>query len=152
MRFKRISRGIRAILNLARPDDAWARRFLTESEARLFMTMDPRDREHGVAVARALLARFPHAPQKAIRAALLHDVGKTLRPYIAFERIILGLFDPILPHLPSRPLKKGLAGAVQLRRHHEVYGAEMVEDPEVAAMILGRGAWGERIRAIDDRF
>ncbi|MER3425769.1 MAG: phosphohydrolase [Thermus sp.] len=136
--------------HLVQPDDAFALRFLPPEEAALFLAMDPRDRLHGVEVAKRLLKAHPEAPLAAVRAALLHDVGKSLRPYRPWERILTGLFAP---PLPPEPLRKGLLGAFQVRRHHPFYGARMVKDPQVARLILEHHApkteWGRRIHRLD---
>lgn len=139
--------------HLAQPDDAFALRFLPPEEAALFLAMDPRDRLHGVEVAKRLLEAYPEAPHVAVRAALLHDVGKSLRLYRPMERILTAL---LAPPVPPEPLRKGLWGAFQLRRHHPLYGARMVKDPQVARLILEHHApkteWGRRIHRLDRGF
>ncbi len=158
--FKRLVRGFRAILGIARPDDAWARARLRPSEFALYRRLDPRDREHAVLVAKELVRRYPDAPPEAVRAALLHDIGKAVRPYRAVERILTALLEPWLPRLPEAPLFPGWRGAVQVRLHHERYGAKRVKDPTVRAILLalieeGEGEaalWARRIAAIDDRY
>ncbi|MEX2501132.1 MAG: hypothetical protein WD336_02045, partial [Trueperaceae bacterium] len=45
----------------SRPDDAWAASRLPRVERELYQRMDPRDRDHAVRVARALLAQRPDA-------------------------------------------------------------------------------------------
>jgi len=150
----RILRGFRAIFGLARPDDGWAKSWLLPEEYALFAALDPRDREHSVLVAKELLRRFPDAPPEAVRAALLHDAGKAVRPYRPIERILTALFEPWLPELPPKPLLPGFRGAIQVRRHHERYIAERIQDPKVRTILLalakGSDPWARRIRAIDD--
>lgn len=72
---------------LARPDDDFAARWLADGELAAFLAMDPRDRDHACRVARRMLARHPRAEPVWVRAALLHDVGKSLAPYRPWERI-----------------------------------------------------------------
>ncbi|KIX84589.1 HD domain-containing protein [Thermus filiformis] len=138
---------------LARPDDAFALRFLEGEEAALYLAMDPRDRLHGVEVAKRLLEAYPEAPPVAVRAALLHDVGKSLRPYRPLERVLTGLFAP---PVPIDPLRGGVLGAFQVRRHHPLYGARMVRDPQLARLIREHHApkteWGRRIHRLDREF
>ncbi len=100
-------------------------------------------------VAQELLRRYPEAPQAAVRAALLHDVGKAVRPYRAIERILTALLEPWLPDLPEVPRLPGWRGAVQVRLHHERYGLWMISDPEVKRALIAP-PWRERIQAIDD--
>lgn len=158
----RILRGFRAIFGLARPDDAWAKARLLPEEYALFAALDPRDREHSVMVAKELLRRFPDAPPEAVRAALLHDAGKAVRPYRALERILTALFEPWLPELPPEPLLPGFRGAIQVRQHHERYALARIDDPSVRAILQAMAKdpkasgkarrWGKRIREVDDAF
>ncbi len=139
--------------HLARPDDAWALGWLKEDERGLYLAMDVRDREHAVQVARRLLERYPHAPDYAVRAALLHDAGKALRPYRPLERILTGLITlPVPPH----PLHRGLLGAFQVRRYHAQYAASRIQDRLVAEIVrlhhVGGSPWAERLRAVDGEF
>lgn len=137
----------------ARPDDAWALAELSIEEAHLYQAMDARDREHAVRVAKSLLERYPDAPSYAVRAALLHDCGKALRPYRPLERILTGLLSL---DLPIEPLHKGLWGAWQIRRHHPEYGAMRILDPQVAQIVREHHAphslWAQRLQEVDEEF
>lgn len=81
--------------------------------------MDTRDRWHAIAVARLVLQFKPDASDRLVRAALLHDVGKSVRPYKLHERIA----GHVLPNdwLGTR---RGTPGYV--KRHHARLGAAMV--------------------------
>jgi len=118
------ARVMRAFLPaLAKADDHWAEALLSPEEAGLYRAMDPRDRHHAVVVARAILAEQPDASLELLRAALLHDVGKSTAGYHPLERILVHLYTPAVP---SEPRCGGLMGAWQRKRHHHCYGAAMI--------------------------
>ncbi len=149
-------RTLRAVLpSLAPPDDAFARRRLPVAEYGVYQRMDVRDRHHACEVAKALLARHPDAPDELVRAALLHDVGKSGRRYRVLERVLVHLL-PERP-VPAEPRRRGLAGALQVKRHHHAYGAEMIRSAggseTVARLVADHhviGGDAELLRRIDD--
>nr|WP_221276946.1 HD domain-containing protein [Deinobacterium chartae] len=113
----RLARSISAAQ--ARPDDAWAAARLNGGELRVYRGMDPRDREHGLRVARALLAACPQARPELVAAAILHDCGKSIRTYRVWERVAVGLVPYRVGHaLPWQPL--------ELRFNHPEVGAGLV--------------------------
>lgn len=105
------------------PDDEFARRLLPEAEYELYIAMEPADRDHAVRVARELLSRRPDAPAVLVRAALLHDVGKSGAPFRLWQRVVAHLWSR---DLPVAPRLDGLSGAQQRSRHHPGYGADMI--------------------------
>lgn len=108
---------------LSKPDDAFAREWLSSAEYGLYLQLDPRDRAHSVLVARKLLD-LGAADREAVAAALLHDVAKALLPFNPLHRVIAHLYRPV--GLPAEPLAGGLRGTLQLREHHERLGAAMI--------------------------
>lgn len=122
---------------LARPDDAFAARWLGDGELAAFRGMDPRDRDHGCRVARKLLAEHPDAEPVWVRAALLHDVGKSLVPYRAWERIAVHLARS----WPADALARSprLAAACGRDRRHPEDGARLLADlgadPRLVALV-----------------
>lgn len=146
----RLRRLLRALLAREAPDDAFALGFLVGEERELYLSMDPRDRAHGVRVARRLISLYPEAPDFVVRAALLHDAGKALRPYCPLERVLTGIYAP---PVPPYPLRGGLFGAFQVRRHHPLYAALRLQDPRVRALVLEhhapRSLWGRRLHQAD---
>jgi putative nucleotidyltransferase with HDIG domain len=118
------TRTVRALLpERFPPDDTFAAGRLPANELALFLGMEAPDRDHAVRVTRALLRERPDASSVLVRAALLHDVGKSGAPFVVWQRILAHLVrgDP-----PAEPRLTGLAGVRQRRRHHPRYGAEMV--------------------------
>lgn len=102
----------------ARPDDAWALARLNPAEWAVYRSLDARDREHAVRVARALAAEQAPSPE-LLAAALLHDCGKRERPYRLAERVGLGLLPRALcARLPGR--------AAYLRAHHDAEGERLL--------------------------
>jgi putative nucleotidyltransferase with HDIG domain len=133
-----IPRTLRAFLPvLARPDDAFARRVLSSREYRLYAAMDARDRHHGVVVAKGVLRRAPDAEAALVRAALLHDVGKSDAPYRPWERIAVHVVAPAGP--PPWLAHEGLRRAWNRHRDHARRGADMIRaaggDPVVADLV-----------------
>ncbi len=152
----RTLRGIRP--EWARPDDAWAEARLDAPERSLYRAMDPRDRAHAVQVARALTRARPDAPAEVVRAALLHDVGKSRRAYRVSERIAAHLLRGAPP--PPEPTRHGWAGARQVAAHHGAYGAAMIRaaggSARVAELVArhdrpGVDRWAAVLHEIDRR-
>lgn len=114
------------------PEDGWADSRLTAAEARVYRGMDPRDREHACRVARHLLRDRPDADPELVAAALLHDCGKSIRPYRVLERVLIGL----VPNRLSRALP---LGPLAVRAYHPELGAELLARagarPRVARLV-----------------
>lgn len=134
-------------------DDGWALERLEASECALYRAMDPRDRLHAQQVARVLLEQYPQLPDYVLRAALLHDCGKAVRPYRVWERVLV----PLLRwRVDAHPLRSGGYGAWQVYWHHPAYAAQQLTDPRVAALVAEhhqpRSEWGRRLHRVDARF
>lgn len=143
---------------LARADDAFAARLLPRAEYRLYRQMDVRDRTHACGVAKTLLRLEPTASRTLLRAALLHDVGKSGAHYRPLERILVALYTP---QVPASPRLRGVRGAWQRRRHHPRYGAHMIlaagGDARVAELVARHhhpagDPEAERLRRADAHF
>ena len=117
-------RTLRAFLpRFMETDDTFAETILSPQEYELYKDMDVRDRHHARLVAEAVRGRAPDASAALLRAALLHDVGKSGAPYRAWERIAVHLYAP---DVPAAPRLTGSKGMWQRHRHHAAYGAEMI--------------------------
>ncbi|GGQ99765.1 HD domain-containing protein [Deinococcus ruber] len=116
-KLRRLARSLHA--GQATPDDAWALAALTPSEGRVYLGMDARDREHAVRVAQALLTDHPQASGELLAASLLHDCGKSVRPYRVWERVAVGL-------VPGRVSRWVPLGALYVRGFHPELGAALL--------------------------
>ncbi|MFN8509502.1 MAG: HD domain-containing protein [Deinococcaceae bacterium] len=118
----------------AQPDDGWACGHLTPEEYRVYLNMDPRDREHGTRVAKRLLRNHPNVSPHVIAAAILHDCGKSIRRFSLLERVFLGL-------IPETLSAKCLPGWTEIRRTHPDLGRNIVRSAggrEVVADLIAR--------------
>ena len=118
----------------ARPDDAFALRWLAAREADAYRAMDPRDRDHACRVAHRLLARHPDAEPRTVRAALLHDVGKAERPYRVWERVLVHVWTPGPGALERFPA--AWRGAWRVHAEHAELGAGRLRALGVDARVV----------------
>ena len=147
------------IPKLAAADDRFAKRLLSAEEYTLYLRMDVRDRDHACTVTQTLLSDYPDASADLLRAALLHDVGKTKASYHPLSRIVAALYTP--QSVPARPALTGVRGLWQMKRHHGRYGAQMIRAAgggERVAQIVARhhapagDAEAARLKEVDERF
>ena len=118
----------------ARPDDAFALRWLVGSEGEAYRAMDRRDREHACRVAQRLLALHPDAEPHVVRAALLHDVGKAARPYRVWERVLVHVWTP--GTAMAERLPRAWRGAWRAHREHAAQGAAWLRGLGVDARVV----------------
>ena len=118
----------------ARPDDAFALRWLEDREGEAYRAMDPRDREHACRVARRLLALHPDAEPHVVRAALLHDVGKAARPYRVWERVLVHVWTP--GAATAERLPRAWRDAWRAHREHASHGATWLRGLDVDARVV----------------
>jgi response regulator RpfG family c-di-GMP phosphodiesterase len=110
----------------ARPDDVWAANLLPACELEIYQKMDPRDREHAVRVAQKLLELHPEADGRVVRAAILHDCGKLVRPYNVLERVLVGLIAPEGPRSSQTTSGLDSRTAMDVRNNHPQIGAKLI--------------------------
>lgn len=122
---------------LAAGDLRLVERYLAPPERALFLRLRRSDQRHSVAVARHLAAEAQLSLRErwiAIRAALLHDVGKDPRGATLPVRVANTLF-PALPGWLPQSLRRSV---VELR-HHGERGAALLRragtDPAVVALV-----------------
>jgi putative nucleotidyltransferase with HDIG domain len=130
--FKRLNRLWRAAHPaLAKPEDTFARARLSSAEFSVYERMDPRDREHATRVARHLLELHPNSSDVLVRAALLHDCGKLLRPYVWLERILAGLSErPVANASVTLEVdwRSRRYSALEIRLLHPLLGAALIRE------------------------
>lgn len=129
-----------------RPDDAelaTVDALLGPAEAIAWRRLARADRRHSLVVLGRLLADRPGAPREARRAALLHDVGKSLVRIGVVGRVLATLLGPRTDRWA-------------LYREHERLGAAlcaaMGTDPATLALVSGGGdpEWRGALRRADD--
>jgi len=94
----RVQRFFRSVFSVAPSQEqlAWATRFLSESEQRLFLRMPSVDQSHCLGVARAVSAHLDQVgltesdseARWLLAASLLHDVGKSVSGLGTYGRVV----------------------------------------------------------------
>jgi putative nucleotidyltransferase with HDIG domain len=109
-----------------RSDVEWAMRPLNAGERELWRSMQHQDQRHSLEVARRFVSFAPEAPDYAVAAALLHDVGKVASR--------LGTFARVAATIVGSPTKR-----FRLYHDHERIGADLLRgidsDPRTIALI-----------------
>ncbi len=121
-------------------DRAWVEGILSPAEQTLFFRMPSYDQMHSVLVARDL--EGAGAEEWLLRAALLHDCGKTLpdhRVPLLYRGgvVLVRVLSSRLLHVLARP--SGPLWPVYLHVHHPEMGAQVLEQagspPEVVSIV-----------------
>jgi len=126
-------------------------RYLAPSQRDLFQEMSPIDQRHCLDVFNALLQQRRTDPD-VLRAALLHDAGKTgIHLWHRVAGVLLEAFWPtLLEKLAVNRPQSWLYG-FYIYRHHAELGAELAErsgcSPPVVELIRGHHAPSENERA-----
>ncbi len=122
---------------LSLADREWVEYTLCEAERPFFYRMPTRDQVHSVRVAREVRDRG--GGEHLVRAALLHDCGKTIPPHrmpLLYRGgvVLLGAASPTLLHRLARPW--GPLWPVYLSVHHPELGARALHDAGVQPAIV----------------
>jgi HD domain len=111
----------------ARPDDTWAQSVLSKAEFGVYLNMDARDREHAVRVTKRLLVLYPDSSLMLQRATLLHDCGKSVRPYNVIERVLVGLLIDAQPsNARVLDFKAKRPSAAEVKKYHPQIGSSLI--------------------------
>ena len=134
--WRRIIQGLTALTARVTDEErGFARQFLTPGEYLLFKRMGTAEQRHTLNVAQTALAlaeRRGADARLAVRAALLHDVGKRAGDMSVFDKSVAVLADRFLPD--ARALaRRGRGGRIDNLRHafyvyyhHAAISAELV--------------------------
>jgi len=127
----RIRQTLQALTAWFRPvEDELAAQYLDVAEFALFMMMPRSERQHHLRVLKVLLRRG-HRQLPLLKAALLHDVGKTQVRFSIPERILAVVVKKLCPRCFERWSQgepRGWRKAFVTSAQHPVWGAELVAD------------------------
>ncbi len=104
-----------------------AQRILDPAELELFRSLPPSDQNHSLRVLQTLEQAGETDPD-LLKAALLHDIGKTLHPLRRWERVFAVLLDGFLPHTAGawgQKEPRGVYRPLAIIHQHPVWGAEL---------------------------
>jgi hypothetical protein len=145
---------------LAYPDDDWAQRVLSSAEFGVYSKMDARDREHAVRVTKNLMTLYPDSSLILQRATLLHDCGKSVRPYNVIERVLVGLFyEAQFADAQALDFKDRRLSAFEVKKYHPQIGSSLIleagGDARVAEIVAKHHAPGndldaQRVHEVDE--
>ncbi|MGD2157008.1 MAG: HD domain-containing protein [Anaerolineales bacterium] len=111
-----------------------ARAVLSHRQMSLFEKLHPSEQRHSLRVMRALQGQGENHPD-LLKAALLHDVGKTCHPLRPFERVLIVLSEAAFPRLAERwgqGSARGWRRPFVVAKQHPKWGAEMSADADVS--------------------
>ncbi|MDQ3327253.1 MAG: HD domain-containing protein [Chloroflexota bacterium] len=122
---------------LSESDREWVDQTLHPGERPFFYRMPRRDQVHSVRVARVVRERG--GSKQLVRAALLHDCGKTIPPHgvpLLYRGgvVLLGAVSTTLLHRLARPW--GPLWPVYLSVHHPALGARELTDARVESAVV----------------
>ncbi len=94
----RLAQGLRALLAFAAPPDLRpAKQRLSDCEYAAFRRLSRADQLHSLTVLHAVLSADPQAPEALVKAALLHDIGKSRYQLAVWQKTLAVLAKSIAP-------------------------------------------------------
>ena len=119
-----------SLKNGPKPDD-WlkAQEILSSAELELFKTLPVPDQNHSLRVLRSLESAGEEDPD-LLKAALMHDIGKTLHPLRRWERVFYVLLGWLLPKTAQAWGEKdprGIHRSLVVIKKHPEWGADLAD-------------------------
>ncbi|MCY4464565.1 MAG: HD domain-containing protein [Chloroflexi bacterium] len=127
----RLGQGIRALLAVAtRPDLAGVQPLLSDCEYAAFCRLSRADQFHSTRVLEAVTRADANAPTSLLKAALLHDIGKSRYPLAVWQKTLAVLVKSLAPGWSCR-LSAGdnltfLRAPFSVRAHHPRWSGEIL--------------------------
>ncbi len=106
-----------------------AQGILDPAELELFKSLPASDQNHSLRVLQTLEQAGETDPD-LLKAALLHDIGKTLHPLRLWERVFAVLLEGLLPHTAAawgQKEPKGVYRPLVIILQHPAWGAALAE-------------------------
>lgn len=123
-----------------------AQSVLSPAELTLFRQLAVPDQNHSFRVLQTLQGA-DSADQDLLKAALLHDIGKSLHPLRRWERIFAVLLGAFLPGVAVKwgnMEPRGLRRALVVIHQHPVWGAELLEEVGSSRRVIELVRYHER--------
>jgi putative nucleotidyltransferase with HDIG domain len=133
--------------NITKQDQTFLGLYLNANEMKLFMAMDIPTQKHCLNVAytcqRLSVGQTNIDSNTLLRAALLHDCGKLAGEVKTWHRVIIVLFDKLLPKLSDKLTKCGKNGscgslgqAFLIKSIHSARGAQYAKQTGVESQVV----------------
>lgn len=161
-------------------DKSFLNQYLSTQEKELFNRLNKATQKHSILVAQAALKAFGAATETShkkdelkilVKAALLHDIGKSMANLNVFHKTLYVLLKRFMPKLLQKLTSRenspfcnscsGLAKAMYVAENHAAIGAAMADkwglDKDLAQIIANHhtqsnSPLSELIRKIDEQF
>lgn len=137
----RSKQGLNALFAFRRQvDEALVQDYLSEPEMALFKRLSRSEQLHSIAVLKTLLQNVPDASPDLCKAALLHDIGKSMKALTVFQKtvnVLLRKFTPILHRsLSATEAIRWWNAPMVVSRYHPKWGAELLVELNSSAQLV----------------